>query len=205
MKKHAFAAAIAVAFTAAPALAQTDPVAGTMTGPRVEATVGWDHVVLSLDGNSGTKSGVTYGGEIGYDIQLGTGGVVGAYAGIDDSSTRQCISGGTERACIGAGRNFTIGARVGAVLGTRSLIYGKGGYSNGRIDVRYTDSAFPADNFRDRADLDGFHLGAGVEVGLPRGFYGKAEYNYTNYRTGNDEFSTDLERHRVVGGVGYRF
>ena len=201
MKKYAFAAACAVAVVAAPAAAQSGP----MTGPRVEATVGWDDVVLSIDGDHGSKSGVTYGGEIGYDVQLGTGGVIGAYAGVDDSSVRDCISDGTERLCIGAGRNFTVGARVGGRVGTRSLVYIKGGYSNGRIDGRYTDSAFPADNFRDKADLDGFHLGAGAEVGFARGFYGKAEYNYTNYKTGDDEFNTDLKRHRVVGGIGYRF
>jgi outer membrane immunogenic protein len=204
MKKIVTAAAFAAAFVAAPAFAQ-DAAPSPVAGPRVEATVGWDNIVLSALDESGSKSGVTFGGEIGYDIQFGRGAVIGAYAGIDGATTKECLTDGTERGCIKAGRNITVGARIGAPIGSRALIYGKGGYSNGQLRVNYTDSAFPADNFSESGDADGFHVGGGIELNLSRGIYAKAEYNYTNYSVDDAGLGLDLERHRVVGGIGIRF
>ena len=201
MKLIMTAAAIATASVAAPALAQD-----SNSGPRIEATVGWDRLVLNLDDDSAGKSGVTYGGELGYDVQIGTGAILGAYAGIDGSSAKECVSAGTERECLKVGRNLTVGARIGGRIGTRSLAYIKGGYSNGRLRGTYTDTAFPADNISGGENMDGFHAGAGVQVGLRNGFYGKAEYNYTRYSTYDfDGSDFRLDRHRVVAGFGYRF
>jgi outer membrane immunogenic protein len=200
MKLVMTAAAIATASVAAPAMAQTN------TGARVEATVGWDRLVFNIDGDSAAKSGVTYGGELGYDYQIGTGAIIGAYAGIDGSSAKECVSGGTVRECLKLGRNLTIGARLGGRIGARSLAYVKGGYSNGRLRATYSDTAFPANNFSGGENMDGFHVGGGVQVGLRNGFYGKAEYNYTRYSTYDLEGSDfRMDRHRVIAGLGYRF
>jgi outer membrane immunogenic protein len=201
MKVIMTAAAIAAATIAAPAVAQD-----SNSGPRIEATVGWDRAVLNVDGDSAATSGVTYGGELGYDYQIGTGAIIGAYAGIDGSSVKECVSAGTESACLKLGRNFTAGARLGGRIGARSLAYIKGGYSNGRLRATYTDTAFPADNGRGGENMDGFHVGGGVQVGLRNGFYGKAEYTYTRYTTYDlDGSDFRLDRHRVVAGFGYRF
>lgn len=204
MKKTILVAAIGTAFVATPVFAQDAPV---RSGPRIEARVGWDRVNINVDGEGVGKSGITYGGEVGYDIVTGGGAVIGAYAGIDGSSTKECLVEGTERGCVKAGRNITVGARIGALVGSRALLYAKGGYSNGRISVDYTDTAFPADNFSEGENGDGFHLGAGVEVGMSRSVYGKLEYNYTKYSTNTDDadFDVDLDRHRVLAGVGIRF
>lgn len=202
MKKYAVAAAIVAASMSTPVLAQAGPV----SGPRLEATVGWDDVVLHVDGSSAAKSGVTYGGELGYDFQFSTGGVAGVYVGADGSSTSECYAAGTESLCVQAGRNFTAGVRVGGAIRGNSLVYAKAGYSNGRIDGSYTDSALPANNGRGKEDMDGFHVGAGAEVGLSHGVYGKAEYNYTRYSTYDlGGIAGRFDRHRVLGGVGYRF
>jgi len=210
MNKLFLAAAAGAACFAAPAFAQTGSAADYLgeaaphTGPRVEATVGWDRIVLHIDDESGGQSGVTYGGEIGYDVQVG-GAVLGAYAGVDGASTEECVVAGTERACIRADRNITAGVRAGVALGSRSLLYAKGGYSNGSIRASYTDSAFPADNDSASEDFDGFHVGAGLEVGFARNVYGKVEYNYTNYAVDDEDFGIDLDRHRVLAGIGIRF
>lgn len=201
MKMMMTAAALVAASVATPALAQR-----SNTGPRVEATVGWDRVVLNVGRDSAARSGVTYGGELGYDYQIGTGGVIGAYVGVDGSSTKECVSAGTVTECVKLGRNFTAGVRAGGRIGVNSLAYIKGGYSNGRLAATYRDTAFPADNESAGENMDGFHAGAGVQVGMRNGFYGKAEYTYTRYSTydlGTDKFRMD--RHRVVAGVGYRF
>lgn len=196
-------AALAAATIATPAFAQD---AAPVAGPRVEATVGWDRVVLNVDDASGGKSGVTYGGEVGYDFAPTIGAVVGVYAGIDGSSTEECYAEGTERACLKAGRNLTVGARVGGRIGANSLAYLKGGYSNGRVRVDYTDTDFPADNFDEGGNMDGFHAGAGVQVGFRGGVYGKVEYVYTRYSTYDVAgYDLRLDRHRVVAGVGVGF
>ena len=41
-------------------------------------------------------------------------------------------------------------------------------------------------------------VGAGVEQQLGTNLYAKAEYRYSNYEAG-------IERHQVLGGVGFRF
>ncbi len=197
------AAAIVVAGIATPVFAQD---ATTVAGPRVEATIGWDRVVLNVDDESAGKSGVTYGGEVGFDFAPSIGTIVGVYAGIDGSSTEECYSEGTERACLKAGRNITVSARVGGRIGSSSLAYLKGGYSNGRLRAVYTDTSFPGDNFAEGGNMDGFHAGAGIQVGLRGGVYGKLEYVYTRYSTYEvADYDLRLDRHRVLAGVGVGF
>jgi outer membrane immunogenic protein len=198
------AASAAAILVATPAFAQD---AGPdADGLRVEARVGLDHVVASLGGDSEGKSGFSYGAEVGYDYALSSSFTLGAYAGIDGSSTKECTEVfGSDEGCIKAGRNFSIGARLGAVTGP-GVFYVKGGYSNGRVTVDYDDFIVPANNFSVSENLDGFHLGAGYELSLSRNFYGKLEYVYTNYDTGNDYgLDLDLQRHQVLVGAGVRF
>ncbi len=213
--KYFIAGAIALA-AAAPAAAQTaEPL---LSGARIEARVGWDRPVIEASLSDGVdsisdkagKSGVTYGVEAGYDIRTAGATILGAYAGIEDSSTKECIEiYGGDQGCINAGRNITVGARVGFAT-NNGIVYLKGGYSNGRATLSYSDPAAPADNFSLSDDLDGFHVGAGGEVMFGRNVYGKLEYIYTNYSgysydDGTAAAALDVERHQVVAGVGFRF
>ncbi len=72
-------------------------------------------------------------------------------------------------------------------LGERSLIYVKGGYSNGKFDALYDSDVTDNDDEEPGAILDfsekqgGFHLGGGAEVGLTDSLYVKLEYVYTDY------------------------
>lgn len=216
MKKIAF---IAVAMTVAgPAFAQNaEP--ETFDGPRIEIQAGWDSPTISLRASDGVdsidesegKSGVTYGGELGYDYAMTPISFVGLYAGIQGSTTEECteVYGGDE-ACLKAGRNFTAGIRAGFMLSPTSAAYMKGGYSNGRVRLTYEDPAFPADNFEEGGNLDGFHVGAGAEFAFGTRTYGKVEYVYSNYGNydyvdGTDSASLGLDRHQVVAGLGVRF
>lgn len=196
-------ATAAATMLATPAFAQSNSSVG---GARIEATVGWDRPVLHIEDQSEGKSGVSYGAEFGYDFALSDFVFAGAYAGIDGASTKECISSGTETACVKAGRNITAGVRVGTRVGGKAAVYVKGGYSNGRITGTYTDSAAPALNDNASENMDGYHLGAGVQVDLQGHVYVKAEYNYSAYKH-YDVFGYDthLDRHRIVAGVGVRF
>lgn len=193
MRKYMIAALFAAA-AAAPAMAQP---AAPFTGPRIEGLVGYDHV----RGDGGGRDGVTYGVGVGYDFQLG-GAVVGLEGEANDSSVDACENGfvtAADRICLNAKRDLYIGGRVGAVVGPRTLVYAKAGYTNARVGVNYDDgTAAGAGNFRLNENLDGVRVGAGIEHMLGRNTYVKAEYRYSNYEKG-------LERHQVVGGVGFRF
>ena len=216
--KHYILAGAAALGLAAPAAAQEASVNADLTGPRIEARAGYDLVELnasyddgvdSFDGSEST-GGVGYGGEIGFDLAAG-GAIIGAYAGIEDSTTDYCteVFGGDE-ACLKAGRNITIGARAGIQTSARGMLYVKGGYSNGRLKATYEDPSSPTDNLSAGTNLDGFHVGAGGEVGFGSNAYAKLEYVYTKYDGGSYEdedfgVGADLERHQLLLGVGIRF
>lgn len=229
MYKFMLIAAIAAA-SAMPAFAQSDTgsdigregsgyrAAEAISGFRVEPRIGHDRVVTELNVKAGTdsasvregKSGVTYGGEAGYDLVVNTGTMLGIYGGIEGSSVEQCIPSDGTRSCISPGRNLTVGVRGGYLLNPTTALYIKGGYSNGQIRIDYSDPQFSDDDFRLSDNLSGFHVGAGVQAGFGRNFYGKLEYVYTDYNgyevsDGSDKASLDFSRHQVVAGLGVRF
>lgn len=204
MKLIVSVAAVAAAMVSVPAFAQ-NIVPGA--GFRIEARTGLDHVRVGVEGESGSRSGLDYSLEAGYDVRAG-GALVGVYAGLGDSTTRECTEVfGNDRACVRADRNITVGVRAGVRIGASSLLYAKGGYSNGRAHIAYTDNANSANDFNVGDNADGFHVGAGIEYGLRGGVYVKGEYVYTNYSTDTQDlgFQSDLDRHQLLAGVGIRF
>ncbi|UIJ44823.1 porin family protein [Sphingomonas cannabina] len=211
MKKH-LVAPLAALVLATPAMAQD------MGGARVEAHVGYDRVNLDVDyddgvdqfsGSDGTD-GVAYGVEAGYDV-VTSGVVLGVYAGLDLASTDYCSEiYGDDEACLKARRNITLGVRAGVPVGPRTLVYAKGGYSNGRVKATYEDFEGILDSGKVSDNLDGFHLGAGVQSGFGKNLYAKLEYVYTNYsgydiETTDFGASADFDRHQVLLGLGVRF
>jgi outer membrane immunogenic protein len=184
--------ALLSATVATPAFAQD---AAPFTGPRVEAIVGYE----TTDVENENSGGVTYGGAIGYDFQLG-GAVAGIEAELTDSTVDECISGVDvtgDELCAQLGRDIYVGGRIGAVLGSSTLLYAKAGYVNGRVNLQY-DAPGSADDFDDGVNLDGVRVGAGVEFALSGNAYAKTEYRYSNYEAGYD-------KHQVIAGIGFRF
>lgn len=213
MRKFVFLSTLSFIAVAAPAQA------ANFSGPRLEVRGGWDRVGLSADYDDGFttvsgkdhKDGWTIGGEVGYDGHLSKNITLGAYAGIDFPHTRVCGEVfGNDSLCLKSPRNITAGARLGAVVGSSALLYVKGGYSNGRLKVTYTDFADAANNFSDHANRGGLHVGAGGELAIGTRAYVKAEYVYTNYKSFDyDDGSTvaklDGDRSQLLFGVGIRF
>lgn len=174
-------AAVAALTVATPALAQDR---APFTGPRAEGVIGYDKVDINVDGVS-NPDGLMYGGAIGYDVQLG-GLVVGAEGEYTDSDANISAVG----ARVDAARDLYAGGRVGFATGP-GLLYAKVGYTNARF--KGTSAGIS-----DSTNLDGVRVGGGMEFAIARNLYAKAEYRYSNY-------SDDVERHQVVGGVGIRF
>ena len=192
--------ALGTAIAALPASAQT---AAPFTGPRVEALAGYDNLKDGGDGDSEGRDGFLYGGAIGYDIQAG-GVVLGADAELTDSTSRArsynaFVAG--DRFSVNAGRDIYLGGRVGYVISPLAMIYVKGGYTNARVESRYSTGT---GDFRDHTNLDGFRVGAGLEYNLTPTAYVKGEYRYSHYGD-VDGYDIDLDRHQLLGGVGIRF
>lgn len=206
MKKLVCAFVLAAAAVPSMAMAQEGPTA--FKGFYAGAVAGYDHIKLSDGVDSAGKDGFTYGGIIGYDINVSNGGVLGLEAEIDGSTTKQTetnflAAGDTLTAK--AGRDIYIGARAGVAVVPTTLLYVKGGYANGRVNVSYNDGQ--GFSFSDGQNLDGWRVGAGVEQSFGR-FGARLEYRYTDYgqiRIDNVATGVDAKRHQVVASLLARF
>ena len=160
---------------------------------------------------SGHKSGVNLGGEVGYDVALGNRAVIGAYAGAEGSEAKACGEiYGNDEGCLTLGRNLTVGGRIGARLADRVMVYAKGGYSNGQLRVSYTDGSDPTNDFSYHVNRGGIHFGGGVEGQISAGTYARLEYvrtEYNGYSYSEPGLELNLSGHRdqVVAGFGVRF
>ena len=209
-----------VAALVAPVLA-TPAVAQDFSGARVEGRIGYDRVGLGASVTDGvdelsaddSRDGLAYGAEVGFDVQAGPSFIVGAYVGGDLTTTKYCTEWyGEDEACLKAGRNFTVGARIGVPVSAGALLYAKGGYSNGQLKLTYEDFEDILEDFEVSEERGGWHVGAGAEIALPTadGTYVKLEYVYTNYNSleveAEDVSATlDGDRHQALAGFGFRF
>ena len=105
------------------------------------------------------------------------------------------------------GRNFTAGARAGYAVGSRALLYVKGGYSNSRLKLDFAPGANRAPFANFKRDRNGIHFGGGVELGVTKNTYARADYTHTLYkdfRLGpNNDFR--FNRNQLMGAIGIRF
>lgn len=217
MRKLIAASLLATTAVAAPALAQTNP---TFTGPRVEATLGYDHTGAgsSVSNNNGRDDqkigGLLYGGGIGYDIATSDNIVLGAEAELTGSTAKSDRNDYTSDFGYGRvkqGRDIYVGARAGYVVAPATMLYVKGGYTNSKLEVLAGSTSQTTDtNFK----LDGWRVGAGAEHAVGPNSYAKLEYRYSNYERGNIDYATggtssrfdvDTDRHQVVASYGFRF
>ena len=214
-------AALGLGF-AAPAFAQDGPPpapSGAFDGPRVGVLLGYDKLQPGRGPNSDIDSnrkadGLLYGGDIGYDKDLGQ--IVIGVEGEVTGSTGKVTNAPSSAAALGygrvkQGRDLYAGVRVGYKVSPTTLVYAKGGYTNGRLDLTASDGVTQTGQ---HFNLDGYRVGAGVEEAIGRNTYAKIEYRYSNYGNARLEyangantnnFDVDTDRHQIAVGVGYRF
>lgn len=173
MRKILFAALV---LGAAPAFAQDGD--AKIGGARIEVRAGIERPNLS-DTQNGTTyvdtlgSGLTYGGELGYDIPVGRNLTVGPYVGIDAGGADKCESytdvGINGTACFKANANLTAGVRVAYATPKTELYLGLG-YNSYDLDFSIRETAvvggatvFSYDNNGARGGLD-VSLGANFTV-----------------------------------------
>jgi outer membrane immunogenic protein len=202
---------------AAPAFAQE---ASPFTGLRVEGIGGYDILKSGNQDDDGTDTsddegdesleGALYGVGVGFDFDLG-GIVAGVEGEFSESTGKQEIDESIDAPFFGrikTGRDLYVGGRLGVRAAPSTLVYGKAGYTNTKIDARFEDAAANALDFDDK--VDGWRLGAGVEQLFGQNAFAKLEYRYSKYGDleyeGTDmEADIDLDRHQFVAGIGFRF
>lgn len=191
MKSLKFAVALAGVLAAAPVLAQD---AVPFTGPRVAVTGGWDRI----DRDGENDSGFTYGGTAGYDVALGDLRVAPEVE-VTGSTQKSCFAEGAVRHCERADRDVYAGVRVGYVVMPKLLLYAKAGYTNGRFSDRFDQTTGgTVVTVTDHTNRSGVRGGVGAEYALTPRFFLTSEYRYSNY-------SGDVSRNQIIGGVGVRF
>ncbi|MDP5280868.1 outer membrane beta-barrel protein [Sphingomonas sp. DG1-23] len=190
---------LAVAFAAlcvpgiAAAQDEQNEVTHKFSGARVEARIGYETPTVTVDGDDDVYkigSAVSYGGEIGFDIRADKV-VLGPYVNYEFSGVDLC-DGGT---CLGEKGNLSVGARIGAIVGSKGLIYGKIGYASIEIEAE-------AEGESGSESKGGVQGSLGFEFGFGRNAYGFLEGSYADY---GDFYGLNLQRRQVVGGVGFRF
>ncbi len=195
-------AAVLATGLATPAAAQDGPFAGG----RIEALAGYDNLQDGGDGDSEGREGFSYGGLLGYDFQRGNI-VYGIEGEVTDSTTKarsynEFAAG--DRFSVEAGRDLYVGGRLGYVISPQAMVYGKAGYTNARVESRYQAATSSDSELVDKANLDGFRLGAGLEYKLSPTAFVKGEYRYSHYGD-VDGYDIDLDRHQLMAGLGIRF
>lgn len=197
-----FAAAIAAGVAAPAAAADFGGLRVEAYGSRDAASVKGD--IQDGDGLFDHKSkDFALGGEAGYDLSLGSV-VAGAYAGVDFPTNEHCETiEGDDELCFEGKRNYTLGARLGFRAGSRMLVYGKAGLSNGSFKAAYRDLQDQTNNFTGTDDVGGYHVGGGLEFAVAGPLYVKAEYLHTSYNDTED--GGDVSRNQVKLGAGLRF
>lgn len=214
MKKFMFLAAIAVS---APALAQSND-ALPFDGPFAGVQAGWqqDRQRLELTNGAGLvgvdrndHSGLSYGGQVGFDFNLRNGVVIGVEGSMTGrTGTEHNIDQFGNPYDFRLGRTFNATGRVGVTVGPDGLVYARGGYSNARFIL--------VDNFgKLQTDRGGWTVGLGYEQSIVRNVSARVEYNYSQY--GHDDlgqYATDYglasarvnyKRHNVSAGLNFRF
>lgn len=196
----AVAATTLLTAAATPAFAQDR---APFTGAKVEALAGYDSISDGAPGSDGSTGGVAYGIGAGYDAPIGNVRLGGEVEWMD-STTRERASGvlvANDRFRANTDRDLYVGGRIGYVLSPSAMLYAKAGYTNARVESRYTVGTTAT---RSGVNLDGFRLGAGVEYAMSPNMYVKGEYRYSHYGD-QDGASLDVDRHQLIAGVGIRF
>jgi len=186
-------AALLAGGLATPAFAQD---AAPFSGFHVEGIVGYDTTDVEGEGTNG----IVYGIGAGYDIQSGNL-VFGIDGEASKSTLDECVASVDvtgDELCAEAGRELSVGGRVGMVVGSNALVYARAGYTNARVNLAYDHPTNNTLDVTEGENLDGVRVGGGVELAVGTNAFVRAEYRYSNYEQGFD-------RHQAVGGFGFRF
>lgn len=174
--KYVIAAALATATT--PAFAQDADVA--FGGFKIGGLAGLDSVTIDDGTDSGSEENILYGFTAGYDIDLGTVilGLEGEFSESSVSLQEEDVLADGDSGELSAGRDIYVGGRLGAKIGGSGIAYVKGGYTDARVELEYSDGI---DSLSEGDNLGGFRIGGGAEFSIGANIGMRVEYRYSDY------------------------
>lgn len=190
-----FAADAVEAIPEAP-IAMETPMVFSWSGPYlgVHGGYGWGNADVDNVGDQ-DFNGARFGGFAGYNWQLSNGFVAGIEGDLNYDWNEDDIIAGVDGK---TGFSGGIRARAGYAF-DRALLYAAGGWTATNIEV-------DGGGVDDDDTLHGWTLGAGVDYAFTDNMFGRVEYRYNDYGSGdilgND---VDFNQHVFQVGLGVKF
>ena len=165
--------------------------------------------LLSIDGLG--SNGMVFGGQVGCDIQISKGFVVGAWGSYDWHDQEWSIASGLisgPLATMSIDSQWAIGGRAGVVV-NNVLLYGLIGYtemqtSAVQVPLAATSFAVP--------DFSGMVFGGGMEMAIGNGLFLTGEYRYSRFNSeaapiipGVLNLNMEPDMHAFAARLSYRF
>ncbi|MGE7367987.1 outer membrane protein [Neorhizobium sp. NPDC001467] len=182
----------------APIAVETAPVF-TWSGPYVglHGGYGWGNGDFSAapGGFSENFDGGRFGGFVGYNWQMSNGFVVGLEGDLNYDWNEESVGAGTD---VETGFSGSARARLGYAM-DRALPYIAGGWTATNIEANT-----PVGDADDT--LHGWTIGAGVDYAFTDNIFGRAEYRYNDFGSGDlGGVNVDFDQHVVNVGIGVKF
>jgi len=171
------------------------PVVFSWSGPYlgVHGGYGWGNAELDGIGDQDFNGG-RFGGFAGYNWQVSDGFVAGIEGDLNYDWNEENIGAGLDGK---TGLSGGIRARAGFAF-DRALLYAAGGWTATNVEV---SGAIDDDD-----TLHGWTIGAGLDYAFTDNMFGRAEYRYNDYGSG-DVLGTDVDfnQHVFQVGLGVKF
>lgn len=162
---------------------------------------------ITFDGVGG--EGVLGGGMVGANWQVSPEFVLGAQidANFNSDLTEAQVVGGLFNADLTSEYLIAFSGRAGVLIQPEALAYLIGGYSIGEFELNAGGALLPG-GFTISRNVDGFHVGAGLEAAINENWTVRAEYRFTQFD--KESFAGGLvnvepSMHAGQVGVAYNF
>jgi Opacity protein and related surface antigens len=170
------------------------PAAFSWSGPYlgVHGGYGWgDAEALGADASF---DGGRFGAFAGYNWQMSNGFVAGIEGDLNYDWNEDEVIAGVDGE---TGFSGSVRGRVGYAM-DRTLIYAAGGWTATNVEV--------SGAAEDDDTLHGWTLGAGVDYAFTDNMFGRLEYRYNDYSSGDfSGVDVDFDQHVVQVGLGVKF
>ncbi|MGG7519081.1 outer membrane protein [Allorhizobium undicola] len=212
MKKLTLASAAAAAALWSSAALAADAVSEPPAPPPVATDVApaafsWSGGYLGLQGGyswlngdfssglgSHTFDGGRFGAFGGWNFDVGSNVILGLEGDVNYDWNKEGVASGVD---FGSEFSGSARGRVGYAM-DRTLIYAAGGWTATRAGFSGTVD--------DKATLNGWTVGAGVDYAVTDKVFLRGEYRYNDYGSKNiSGIDTDLNQHVINVGVGMKF
>lgn len=202
--KKLLCALVLGAIATTPAFAQDEGEdTNSRNGVRLEARVMWERLndpQEEVGINYELGSGLSFGGEVGFDFAVSDKVVVGPYALYEASTVEQCDGD----FCVSSGGYWAAGVHVGIITGNKGMVFIKGGYGQQTIDAVGPVEITPGTviNIDDSQSGGGYNLAGGYEHSFSRNFYGRVELGISE---SYGIYDLDFQRANIGVALGARF